>query len=166
MILSETSDFINRNSSATSDYYYNKIAYDEEQTGGGQFEKEDVQHVMQRFKIVDKKLKSLTVIGCILVFIACLQLICDFLSPSQTQIQTKRTKTQMTSEEDICQQGWSQCRCDVNTRSNVSQGFCQQIRLAHICIESDQLKTKSNPGKFLRKSSFSDFQAKKGVFWG
>ena len=51
----------------------------------------------------------------------------------------------------------SQCRCDVNTRSNVSQGFCQQIRLAHICTESDQLKTKSNPGKFLRKSSFSDF---------
>ena len=106
MILSETSNFMNRNSSATSDYYYNKIAYDEEQTGGGRFEKEDVQHVMQRFKIVDKKLKSLTVIGCILIFIACLHLICDFLSPSQTQIQTKRTKTQMTSEEDDCQKGW------------------------------------------------------------
>ena len=61
---------------------------------------------------------------------------------------------------------YTQCRCDVNTRSNVSQGFCQQIRLAHICTESDQLKTKSNPGKFLRKSTFSDFWAKIGVFLG
>ena len=46
----------------------------------------------------------------------------------------------------------------------MSQGFCQQIRLAHMCPESDQLKTKSNPGKFLRKCSFSDSLAKKGGF--
>ena len=105
MILSETSNMI-RNSSATSDYYYNRIAYDEEQIGaGGQFEKEDVKHVLQRFKIVDKKLRSLTVMGCILIFLVCLHLICDFLSPSQTKIQTKRPKTQMTKEDD-CQTGW------------------------------------------------------------
>ena len=105
---------MNRNSSATSDYYYNKIAYDEEQSGGagGQFEKDDVKHVMQRFKIVDKKLKSLSVMGCILIFIACLNLICDFLSPTQTHIQSKMPKLKMTSEEDACQKGWYDGRSD------------------------------------------------------
>ena len=90
---------------------------------------------------------------------------------SAVQIQCKRRGSEGITKKEV---DWSwkacnkctQCRCDVNTRSNVSQGFCQQIRLAHICTESDQLKTKSNPGKFLRKCSFSDFWAKIGVFWG
>ena len=50
--------------------------------------------------------------------------------------------------------------------SGVSQRFCQGKKLVHICMESEQLKTKSNPGKFWRKCSFSDFWAKIGGFWG
>ena len=50
--------------------------------------------------------------------------------------------------------------------SDVSQRFCQGKKLVHICMESEQLKTKSNPGKFWRKCSFSDFLAKMGGFWG
>ena len=41
--------------------------------------------------------------------------------------------------------------------SDVSQRFCQGKKLVHICMESEQLKMKSNPGKFWRKCSFSDF---------
>ena len=41
--------------------------------------------------------------------------------------------------------------------SDVSQRFCQGKKLVHICMESEQSKTKSNPGKFWRKCSFSDF---------
>ena len=41
--------------------------------------------------------------------------------------------------------------------SGVSQRFCQGKKLVHICMESEQLKTKWNPGKFWRKCSFSDF---------
>ena len=41
--------------------------------------------------------------------------------------------------------------------SDVSQRFCQRKKLVNICMESEQLKMKSNPGKFWRKCSFSDF---------
>lgn len=104
MILSETSDYIRRNSSANSANYY-KIAYDEEKSGGN-FEKEDFTRLMQRFKFVDGKLKSLTVMTCILIFLVCVHLICDFLSPSHTQIQSKRLKTRKMLNEDICEKGW------------------------------------------------------------
>ena len=50
-----------------------------------------------------------------------------------------------------------QCRCDKFTGSGVSHGVSQWKYVVLICTESDQLKTKSNPGKFLRKCSFSDF---------
>ena len=60
----------------------------------------------------------------------------------------------------------SRCLWDVTTRSNVSRVFCQWEMIVHICTESEQLKTKWNPGKFWRKCSFSDFLAKIRVFWG
>ena len=106
MILSETSDYIHRNSSANSEYSYNKIAYDEEKSGGN-LEKEDVSHLMQRFKIVDRKLKSLTVMSCILIFLVCLHLICDFLSPSHAQIESKKPKKRTSMlKDDSCETGW------------------------------------------------------------
>ena len=103
-------------------------------------------------QLVDRVLKALdgstkgehTVVLCTLV---------DFSKAFDRQDPTPAIQSFQNNGVRSC----PQCRCDVNTRSNVSQGFCQQIRLAHICTESDQLKTKSNPGKFLRKSSFSDF---------
>ena len=51
----------------------------------------------------------------------------------------------------------TQCRCDKFTGFGVSHGVSQWKYVVLICTESDQLKTKSNPGKFLRKCSFSDF---------
>ena len=59
----------------------------------------------------------------------------------------------------------SWCLWDVITRSNVSQMFCQWEMKVHICTESEQLKTKCNPGKFWRICNFSDFWAKMGLFW-
>ena len=45
---------------------------------------------------------------------------------------------------------------DTFTGSGVSHRVYQWIYVVLICTKSDQLKTKSNPGKFLRKCSFSD----------
>ena len=56
--------------------------------------------------------------------------------------------------------GWRnhpQYRCDGITRSKMSQGFCQQIILVHICTESDQLKTKWNWGEKKCLSSWNPY---------
>ena len=50
-----------------------------------------------------------------------------------------------------------QCRCDKFMGSGVSHRVSQWILVVLICTKSYQLKTKSNPGKFLRKCSFSVF---------
>ena len=69
-------------------------------------------------------------------------------------------------DDDQQDDATSRCLWDMITRSNVSRVFCQWEMIVHICTESEQLKTKWNPGKFWRKCSFSDFLAKMGVFWG
>ena len=94
MNLSDTSDYRDGNSS--SDNYY-KIAYEEEKNGGN-LEKQDVKHLLRRFKKVEGKLRGLNVMGCLLIFLVCVHLMCDFLSPSHTEERSKSGES--------CEAGW------------------------------------------------------------
>ena len=52
----------------------------------------------------------------------------------------------------------------VPTRSDVSQRFCQRQKLVLVCDNSNQLKTKSNPGKKWRKLNFTDLTLNTATF--
>ena len=50
------------------------------------------------------------------------------------------------------------------TRSDVSQDFCQRQKLSLLRKSSDQLRAKSNPGKYWRKLNFTEQTLKTATF--
>ena len=50
------------------------------------------------------------------------------------------------------------------TRSDVSQDFCQRQKLSLLRKSSDQLRAKSNPGKYWRKLNFTELTLKTATF--
>ena len=91
----------------TSDYYYNKIAYNEDQKDPS-FENEDVPKVAKRMRIIEGRLTSLMVLVCILIFLVSVHLICNFVAKNhlQKENQTKANTQKTHSSQDSCETGW------------------------------------------------------------